>query len=116
MALRLQDKLALVTAAGQGIGRAIAHRLASEGAWVAVIDKDARLAEQSAADAPGSAIAVTADITDEHVVAAAIAGVLHTRGALDIVVNVKPNAADAAFRDYRNDLERTLRRVVSERA
>jgi ribonuclease P protein component len=37
------------------------------------------------------------------------------RFSLDIVVNVKPNAADVAFRDYRNDLERTLRRAVSER-
>lgn len=36
------------------------------------------------------------------------------RHSLDIVVNVKPNAADAAFRDYSNDLERTLRRAASE--
>ncbi len=87
IAERLLTKTAIVTGAGRGIGRAIAHRLASEGAWVAVIDKDAGLAEQSAADAPGSAIALTADVSDEHVVAAAIAGVLQTRGALDIVVN-----------------------------
>jgi len=34
--------------------------------------------------------------------------------SLDIVVNVKPNAAAAAFRDYRHDLERVLRRAASE--
>lgn len=38
------------------------------------------------------------------------------RRSLDVVVNVKPNAADAAFADYSNDLERTLRRIASERA
>lgn len=36
--------------------------------------------------------------------------------SLDIIVNVKPNAADVAFADYRNDLTRTLLRVASERA
>jgi ribonuclease P protein component len=36
------------------------------------------------------------------------------RPSLDIVVNVKPNAAAAAFRDYSNDLERALRRLADE--
>jgi ribonuclease P protein component len=38
------------------------------------------------------------------------------RHSLDFVVNVKPNAADAAFRDFSGDLERTLRRAAGERA
>ena len=38
------------------------------------------------------------------------------RQSLDIVVNVKPNAAEAAFRDYSNDLERVLRRAREQRA
>jgi NAD(P)-dependent dehydrogenase (short-subunit alcohol dehydrogenase family) len=84
---RLVDKSAIVTGAGRGIGRAIAHRLASEGAWVAVVDKDLSLAEQSAADAPGPAIALSADVGDEEAVAAAVTSVLQARGRLDIVVN-----------------------------
>jgi NAD(P)-dependent dehydrogenase (short-subunit alcohol dehydrogenase family) len=87
IAERLLDKTAIVTGAGRGIGRAIAHRLASEGAWVAVVDRDPGLAEQSAADAPGTAAAFTADVGDERAVAAVVSGVLQTRDALDIVVN-----------------------------
>ena len=87
IAERLLDKTAIVTGAGRGIGRAIAHRLASEGAWVAVVDKDLRLAEQSAADAPGPAMALTADVGIEQAVAAVVSDVLQARGTLDIVVN-----------------------------
>ena len=38
------------------------------------------------------------------------------RRSLDLVVNVKPNASDATFREYRDDLQRALRRVADEAA
>jgi NAD(P)-dependent dehydrogenase (short-subunit alcohol dehydrogenase family) len=63
---RLQNKVALVTAAASGIGRATALRFAAEGAWVVALDQSAEgLAETVAAitSADGQALAVTADIT-----------------------------------------------------
>ena len=46
---RLDEKIALVTGAGRGIGRAMAVRLAQEGAYVVVADIDRRLAEETVA-------------------------------------------------------------------
>ena len=51
---RLDDKIALVTGAGRGIGRAMAVRLAQEGAYVVVADIDRRLAEETAAQVDGA--------------------------------------------------------------
>jgi NAD(P)-dependent dehydrogenase (short-subunit alcohol dehydrogenase family) len=87
IASRLADKTAIVTGAGRGIGRAIAYRLASEGAWVAVVDKDLALAQRTAADAPGPALALGADVGDEESVVAAVSSVIEARGGVDIVVN-----------------------------
>ncbi len=85
----LATRIALVTGAGSGIGKAIAHRLAAEGACVVVADIDAASADAVALElgGPDVAIAVTADVTDEaQVVAAFRAGVL-AFGGVDLVVN-----------------------------
>jgi rhamnulose-1-phosphate aldolase/alcohol dehydrogenase len=85
----LAGRVALVTGAGSGIGRAIAIRLAAEGACVVVADIDADNAERVAREIGGLDVArsVHADVTGEEQVAEAIRSVVLAFGGLDIVVN-----------------------------
>jgi 2-hydroxycyclohexanecarboxyl-CoA dehydrogenase len=87
---RLTGKVAIVTGAAQGIGRAIAVRLADEGAKVALADIQLDSAEQAAADirrAGGSAIAVALDVTKLDEAIAAADRVEGELGPIDILVN-----------------------------
>jgi len=86
---RLTDRVALVTGAGQGLGEALARRLAAEGARVVIADVNAGTAEQvaaSLAEAGTPALGVGADVTDEAQVAALVRRCVETFGALDILV------------------------------
>jgi acetoacetyl-CoA reductase/3-oxoacyl-[acyl-carrier protein] reductase len=84
----LNDKVAVVTGGAYGIGRATAHRLAGEGALVAVLDRDAEgLAECAMGQAPGRFLTVTADLTDRDAVAAAFSQVRAGFGIPDVLVN-----------------------------
>jgi rhamnulose-1-phosphate aldolase/alcohol dehydrogenase len=85
----LAGRVALVTGAGSGIGRAIARRLAAEGACVVVADRDAHSAELVAKELGGSDVAVAAamDVTSEAEVAAAFAQAALAFGGVDLVVN-----------------------------
>jgi NAD(P)-dependent dehydrogenase (short-subunit alcohol dehydrogenase family) len=85
----LSGRRALVTGGGSGIGRAIAHRLAAEGACVVVADRDAGAAAR-VADEIGSgdvAVPVTMDVTDENAVRAAVDAAALAFGGVDLVVN-----------------------------
>jgi rhamnulose-1-phosphate aldolase/alcohol dehydrogenase len=85
----LATRIALVTGAGSGIGRAIARRLAAEGACVLVADRDAQSAAAVAKEIGNADVAVpfTADVTDEEQVAAAVAAAALAFGGVDLVVN-----------------------------
>lgn len=85
--MRLEQRVAVITGAGRGIGRAIAERYAREGARVAVADLDSATAEEAAAairDAGGEALALAMDVTDEQAVDAGVQRVVDTWGRLDI--------------------------------
>ncbi|HET9139540.1 bifunctional aldolase/short-chain dehydrogenase [Actinophytocola sp.] len=85
----LATRVALVTGAGSGIGRAIAHRLAAEGACVAVSDVDGAAARTVAAELgdADTAVPVDLDVSDEDAVAAAFSAAVLAFGGVDLVVN-----------------------------
>ena len=85
----LAARIALVTGAGSGIGRAIAHRLAAEGACVVVADRDRDAAAAVAGEigSTDAAIGFTADVTDEEQIVAAVAAAALAFGGVDLVVN-----------------------------
>ena len=82
---RLEQKIALVTGAGRGIGRAIAEKLAAEGATVVVSDIDGKSATATAEAVGG--MGVRADVSDRASVDAMIRQVRERFGRLDVLVN-----------------------------
>lgn len=82
-------RIALVTGAASGIGKAIATRLAGEGACVVIADLNLENAQAVAEElgGPDVAIGVQADVTDEAQVSAAIDAAVLAFGGLDLVVN-----------------------------
>ncbi len=93
---RFTARTAIVTGAGQGIGRAVASLLAREGATVGVLDvngdraaeaAEAISADPAAADSGGRAFALAADVTDDASASAASAAFAGVAGRIDILVN-----------------------------
>src|ERR1700683_91616 len=88
--VRLNGKVAIVTGAAQCIGRAIAMRLAAEGAKVAIADINEDVAIKTAAEikaAGNEACAVKLDVTNLESALAAVGRVESQLGSIDILVN-----------------------------
>ena len=91
----LEGHVALVTGGAQGIGNAIARRLAENGASIAIVDVNEEGAREAAGALP-DAIALSADIRDSAAIEIAIAAIMARYGRIDILVN---NAGVNTFRD-----------------
>lgn len=88
--MQLRDKVAYVTGAASGIGKAIALRYAREGAKIAIADLNIDAAEAAAAEirhAGGQAIGVAVDVTDEVQVDVSVAATVQAFGTVDILVS-----------------------------
>ncbi|MFF3177545.1 SDR family NAD(P)-dependent oxidoreductase [Streptomyces sp. NPDC057900] len=87
---RLHDKVAVITGAGSGIGRAAAELMSKEGARVVVADHDTRAAEETAAlitAAGGRAMPLTVDVMEEDSIVDMISATVNEYGALNVLCN-----------------------------
>jgi 2-hydroxycyclohexanecarboxyl-CoA dehydrogenase len=84
---QLDSKVAIVTGAGQGIGKAIAERLAAGGATVVVTDINEATAKETAEGIGNGAIGIRTDVTSRESVQAMVEEVVREFGRVDVLVN-----------------------------
>lgn len=112
--MRFEGKVALVTAAAQGIGAAVARRLADEGASVVVTDLQEDKLGEVAAGIGARALPLRVDVTNRDDVDAAVAAAVEQFGRLDVVVNnaggciVQSEPEDTTDDEWRAQLDLTL--------
>ncbi|MEI8409163.1 MULTISPECIES: SDR family NAD(P)-dependent oxidoreductase [unclassified Kribbella] len=111
---RFEGRVALVTAAAQGIGAAVARRIAAEGGSVVVTDLQEEKLAQVAEELGEQAIAVRVDVTNRDEVDAAVAAAIERFGRLDVLVNnaggciVTSVPEDATSEEWHQQLDLTL--------
>ena len=108
-----EGRVAMVTGAAQGIGRAIAERLAQDGATLAAVDINEAGAAETAAAIDGKAFSVACDIGDPDSVAALHKAVIERAGQLDVLVNAAAIVpfvpwSDLSFEEWRRVLRVNL--------
>ena len=111
---RFEGKVALVTAAAQGIGSAVARRLAAEGASVVVTDLQEEKVTEVAQEIGSNALGIRVDVTSRDDIDAAVAAAVERFGRLDVVVNnaggciVRSVPEDATAEEWHAQLDLTL--------
>ncbi len=111
---RFEGKVALVTAGAQGIGEAVARRIAAEGGSVVVTDLQEDKIQALAEEIGEQALAVKVDVTSREDVDAAIAAAVERFGQLDVLVNnaggciVSSVPEDTSAEDFHRQLDLTL--------
>jgi 3-hydroxybutyrate dehydrogenase len=107
--MRLQGKVAIITGAASGIGRAMAQRFALEGAKVVIADHESRtqaVAAEIAADTLGQLLGLTTDVTNEDSVEKTVAQTIREYGGVDILCSNAGNQIiggvhELAFSDWK---------------
>ena len=97
---QLENKVALITGAASGIGLATAELFASEGARVAMVDRNADLVNETARAIGDSALAISGDVTDEDDVARMVASCVERFGRLDVGFNNAGIAGTAPIHEH----------------
>jgi 2-hydroxycyclohexanecarboxyl-CoA dehydrogenase len=100
---KLDDRIAIVTGAGRGIGEAIARKLGAEGATVVVTDVDEATAIQTADALSGDSVGLHADVTSRDSVDAMVRQVMDRFGRIDVLVNNAGWDKGEAFLDSEPD-------------
>jgi NAD(P)-dependent dehydrogenase (short-subunit alcohol dehydrogenase family) len=111
-AVRLAGKVAVVTGASGGVGRAVARALGAKGMRVAVLARNGEALENAAReirDSGGEAVAIVADVSDPHAVDAAADAVVRAFGGIDLWVN---NAMVSVFSPVSEMKPEEYRRVT----
>lgn len=108
--MKLNNKVAIVTGAGQGMGRAIVQHFAEQGARVYAVDINADALNETVGELGDKAFPVTCDITDEASVQSLVKRIEEEQGRLDILVN---NAGTGSVDGFLETPLETWQRVLS---